>query len=146
MSDPERLTAECEVFTWFLVGAEPSGYVVERYRAAHAMSRTYIPPDRFEMWLVRLARSGPFWTKLTDSYARVFAPRSALRKKLVLVLAILETCPPYYRAWEPGGTARRSALLLVLGARGLGFLGALAVGTLVCSPLLIGRMWRLGAR
>ncbi len=146
MSEAERLAAECRVFTRFLVGAPASVYVVEHYRAAHAVSRAYVPTDRFEAWLVRLARGGPLWTKLTDSYARVFAPRSALRKKLVLVLAILETCPPFYRAWEPGGAVGRSALLVALVLRGLGFLVALVLGTLICSPLLIGRPWRRGGR
>jgi len=72
---------------------------------------------------------------VTDAYATIFAPHSALRKKLVLVLAILEVSPPFCRELENlqgGGLATQA---LRVGARLLVFTPALLVGVIMLLPV-----------
>jgi hypothetical protein len=70
---------------------------------------------------------------MTDGYAALMARDAALRKKLVLLLAILETCSPFYRQIDrtiPGsraaaatkaiGRATLSAMLLMASGLVLG--------------------------
>lgn len=91
------LARECATFTRFLIGCQPDAYVQEKYSQAHQVSDAYSAGDRFETILTRFATAGPILTRIADAYARLFAPRCKLRNKLVLLLAILETCAPYYR-------------------------------------------------
>ena len=94
MSD--TLDRECDVFCRYLTGAEAGDYVRSRYRAAH--ERGALEPrdgaSAFDRALVALARAGPFATRLADSHARVFTSGGLLRRKLVLVLALLEVREP----------------------------------------------------
>jgi hypothetical protein len=93
--DSGALDRECTVFCRYLIGQEPNQYVKEKYRAAHQTrslrGELTHPADDF---LVKAARIGPWSTKIIDSYTRVFRPFSMVRKKLVLLLAILECCAP----------------------------------------------------
>jgi len=93
--DHEALDRECAVFCRYLIGQQPSEYVKRKYREAH-QSRLFnhVLPDPRDSLLVTLARIGPWSTKIIDSYARVVRPFSTVRKKLVLLLAILECCSP----------------------------------------------------
>jgi len=43
-------------------------------------------------------------TRSCDAYARFFSPRGALRKKMVLLLAILELTPPYFHFIDAADT------------------------------------------
>lgn len=139
------LERECRTFTRYLVGRDPSPYVVEKYCEAHAT----LPAFRgglFDEQLTRVARWRPLAAFAADAYARFFAPRGALRKKLVLALAILETSPPFFREFErpPGGG--RAGQALRLGTRLLVFVATLFVATIVFLPvhLLAARRGRTG--
>jgi len=95
MLDYNALDRECAVFCRYLIGQEPNEYVKKKYRAAHKTGflrgeRTY-PTDSF---LVKAAGIGPWSTKIIDAYTRLFRPFSTVRRKLVLLLAILESCAP----------------------------------------------------
>ena len=83
------LERECRVFTRYLVGREPSEYVRAKYADAHTIVPAYATLDAFHRRLLGIARTGPAFTRLADAYTRAFAPRGALRKKLILLLAIL---------------------------------------------------------
>jgi NADH dehydrogenase len=112
----EDLDAECRAFTLHVIGREADDYVHAKYRAAHDRLAALHSRDAFDLFLVRFARRGRLLTKLADAYAAVAMPSSVLRRKLVLLLAILETCPPYHRILdEPagGGPVRASARLVV---------------------------------
>jgi hypothetical protein len=94
--DVKVLERECSVFCRYLIGKEPNDYVQRKYREAHrSPPLAHIdysnPSDSF---LVKLARISPWNTKLIESYARVFHQSSLVRKKLILLLAILESCAP----------------------------------------------------
>jgi hypothetical protein len=119
-----------------LLGRDASEYVCLKYAAAHAALSTLSPVSRFDSFLVRFARTGPRCTKIADAHAAIFAPDSLLRKKLVVLLAILETSSPYCELIDaPLGSGRPILALAALGLVGVGALVALAVGVPVLLPI-----------
>lgn len=121
-ADPGALARECGVFTRYLAGIAPSGYVVSRYAAAHPSLPT--PPSEappIDQLLVGAAARGVLLCRAADAYARWFRPRGLLRQKLVLALAVLENSPPTHRTLTAASTG--SPLRV-----GLGVAGALALG------------------
>ena len=102
-----QLEEECRTYTRYLIGQMPSEYVVAKYLDFHRKSDTLgaLKFDRFDRFLVRVSARGPFWARLADSYASLFRKNSALRKKLVLTLALLECAPPSFEKLDktPGG-------------------------------------------
>ena len=93
---------ECQVFTQFLVSQNPSEYVIKKYQQAHSNLEVYngSSADPFELFLVRLALKNRILTRAVDAYASFFHKRSLLRRKFILLLAILENSPPYYLQFE----------------------------------------------
>ena len=113
----DLLTRECLVFTRYLLGIAASAEIVASYRRAHEVSRVDRADSRMDVALVRCARSGPAWTRLADAYAGVFAASGSLRRKLVLLVAILESRPETADDLDlADGTTRTRALLRAFGA------------------------------
>jgi hypothetical protein len=96
MTDPAELDRECEVFCRYLCDEPPSDYVRAKYRAAHEVGAIEPPggATSFDRALVTMAASTPGFTRAIDGYARVFTASGLLRRKLVALLAILETRSP----------------------------------------------------
>lgn len=116
MSD-RQLERECRVFTKHLTGSEPGEYVLERYIGAHRVRTEFTSRSRLDRFLCSFAGFSPLMARLADGWAVVFAPTSVLRRKLILLLAMLESCAPHYRRLEEvrGGRARILAGLAVRG-------------------------------
>ena len=132
--EPRPFDLECESFTRHLVGVAPNPYVLGRYEAAHAARPDAFTAARgFGAFTVSLGRLGPFPARMADAYCRLFEPRGVLRRKLVLLLAILETTPPFHREFDAvrgSRTAQAASLAAGLAAWAL----ALGLGTLVLLP------------
>ncbi len=141
-ADDSPLDRECVVFTSYLVGLRPDAYVRRRYAEAHATVPGLEAVDRFEAILIGFARRHPALTKMADAYARIFRPASSLRRKLVLLLAILESTSPTSDEVDRavGGSPASVALRLV--GRGLTAIASLAAGTI----LLTAARLRYGGR
>jgi hypothetical protein len=113
------IEAECRVFSRFLVSQEPAPYVLDSYaRLRHSATPADTDPTRLiERALLSVAQRGPTAVAIADSYAKFFVPRSLLRCRLVLLLAILENSPRTERvlnsATEGGPAAIIFSLLLV---------------------------------
>ena len=91
MDEGEKLQAECRVFTRYLIDAEPDAYVSSRYAAAlKQLQRDLVADTGFDRLLLALARLNTLFTRAVDVYSRFFAPASTLRRRLVLLLAIIE--------------------------------------------------------
>jgi hypothetical protein len=136
MSDLRALERECEVFARYLVGRPPSAYVRRNYLAGHDAGVL----DRAERGvldavLVRVAAGGPTAARVADAYARVFDRGAVLRRKLVLLLAILESSPPTHAEFVPAGAVGRLRVLSRLAGAVAGFLAALGAGALVFLPI-----------
>jgi hypothetical protein len=84
--------------------------------------------------MVLFAARGGWRVRVADAYARIFRPHGALRQKLTLLLAVLESAPATHREFTSGGSGvaaaiGRSALSL------LGFGVAFLTGLLLLGPV-----------
>ena len=140
MADATRLTdgleQECRTFSGYLIGAEPTDYIVRKYQAGHAaipfMSRKLVNP--FEVTLVIFAGKGRIRARIADAYARIFFPHGALRQKLVLLLAIMETAPTTFAPFTRGGRGFPHAVWGITGSLA-GFGLSLMAALLVLGPV-----------
>ncbi len=101
-ADSEHLERECRTFTRLLSGMPASPYVIIKYIDAHGVHPALDDAAGFERTLIHAASAGPFAARLADAYARRAMPRGVLRKKLVLLLAILETSRGFHREIDAG--------------------------------------------
>ena len=79
--------------TRYLIGRRPSDYARAKYRAGHRAGGGG-PGDvgpSFDDELLEFGRRGPWAMRVADSWASRFSPGGKLRRKLVLLLAILES-------------------------------------------------------
>ena len=96
MNDTD-LRIEANVFGRYLVGEAPSEALVERYCAAnHAIAAVH-GDDEF----VAYVRNRPWSVSLLDAAAGLTATNSLLRKKLLVMTAIVETTPELTAKTEP---------------------------------------------
>ncbi len=125
---------ECCVFTRYLLQCDADAYVIDHYAAANA-ALDLSPASGFDESMLGFARVGPLSTRIADSYASLFNRTATLRKRLVLLLAILETRPPFHQAIDqtPGGPLLFARLSLTAGAAAV----CLFAGTLVFTPLRV---------
>jgi hypothetical protein len=136
----DQLERECVSFTRYLTGLMPSAYVTGKYKEFHRKSDALagLKSDPFDQFLVETAARGPGWTRLADSYASRFRKGSALRKKLVVTLAILECAPPSFEVLDAVKGGGAAAAILRMGC------GAAVYGACVLASLAIflpARVW-----
>ena len=92
--NPTQLDRECRTFGLYLIGRTPDAYVIAKYRKCHGEGgRIAESAGRFDRFLESVAARGPFWARLADTYASRFRKYGPLRKKMVLMLALLECSP-----------------------------------------------------
>jgi hypothetical protein len=129
------LDRECVAFAKYLTGGSADGYVRDCYRAAHERGELAgLPePSGFERALVRLATI-PVTARVVDVYTALFMKRALVRRKLVLVLAILESCAPSYRYFENPDGGGTTGVLARLVARSIASTLALLASILVVAP------------
>ncbi|MFZ5622805.1 MAG: hypothetical protein ACOY71_00060 [Gemmatimonadota bacterium] len=95
MADPHgdrRLAQEADAFCRALVDRAPSDYVLRKYVEGH-QSLPDQPVDPLDRHLLAIAQRGPFAARQADAYARFARPAGLLRRKLILLVAILESAP-----------------------------------------------------
>lgn len=140
MTTPDPLERECVAFTRYLTGLRPTERVIGAYREAHARSAALsgTPPGAFDRLLLRAARSGGIGSRLVDAYAAVFHRRALVRRKWVVLLAILEACAPSADLFDTPETAGRLALVARLAANCLVSVAALAVAAVAFGPFHLG--------
>ena len=131
-----QLEQECRSYARYLIGRTADDYVVRKYLAYHEQNRTAITPsDPFDRFLINLSARGPWWACLADVYASRFHRYSALRKKLVLTLAVLECSRDSFWYVDAAGA---EGLLRVLGRLSWSasvYLYTLAVAILLLAPV-----------
>jgi hypothetical protein len=140
MSDAgDHLTRECRLFCRYLADLDATPEIVRAYRSAHEIEGLNIgattPIDRA---LLRLAAGGRTLTRLADSFAAVAARNSALRKKLVVLVAILESRGPSAAAIDRASPGSRVAWVIGAALQGGGWLLRFVVASLLLVPL---RLW-----
>lgn len=128
------LDAECRVFTRHLIGTDPDAQVLRTYRDAVARVDALGPADAFDGRLLAFASRGPLRASLADGYAALLAPSSALRKRLVMLLAILESRAPFHRTID-ASLGSRGIMLGRLVATSMGAVAAAVLGVMIFLPL-----------
>ena len=135
MSQAAELGRECDVFVRYLSRADSTPYVRAKYTRAVERIPSLRARPGFESRLLRFAGRGPTAARIADAYAALLAPDSVLRSRLVLLLALLESTPPYHEAIErppPGASAKELSGAIVAGMAGV---ISLVAGLLVLLPL-----------
>jgi hypothetical protein len=133
----EQLGTECQVFTRYLIDAAPPSEVVAAYRRAHEVSPV-APRDSLralDRALLRVARMGPRSARAADGYAAAFAKGSLLRRKLVLLVAILESRQHTAVLFDTAEPGSRAAWVFTVGLRMAGCVLAVCFAALVIVPL-----------
>lgn len=129
----EDLRRECQTFTRYLLGTDPTEYICAQYERAHAARGETRAPASFDRALVQAAGKHPWLARLADSYAVVFRRRGTLRQKLVLLLAILESTKPTAAVLDAADGA--VATILSGAVRGCLFPIWLLVGLIIFTPV-----------
>jgi hypothetical protein len=133
----DRLSGECHIFCRYLIDQAPNHYVLQKYKDGHrarSLSRNFAP-NRFDQTLVRIAAINTFATRIVDTYTRVFFKTAVIRKKLVLLLAILESCAPTHSRLDAAESRARPMLFMSILQKLLFFSVALFFSAIVLMPL-----------
>ena len=105
----ERLARECLIMTRYLSGSDPTAAVVHAYQRAQAQGVVGARPARFDRLLTSLAGRNPSLTRAFDSYATALTRTNMLRRKLILLLTILESSwPAASHSWCQSASAASS--------------------------------------
>ena len=134
--EPHILDRECNVFFEYLTGQNPSDYVLNKYREAGTKGLfPDLEKNPLDQFLLNISAFHPIVAKLVDAYSSVFFKRSIVRKKCILLLAILESCPigsEYFDVPEQGS---KSILFVKMLWKAAGFFVALIVSIVFLMPL-----------
>ena len=139
------LDRECLAFSAYLVKQRPNDYVMSKYREAHNMGGDFKQGEEifFDRLLINASFVNPVAAKLVDAYTAIFRRKSVVRRKWILLLAILESCTPTYRYFDCPDSGGKVRLVGGLVWRGLIFLLALGVSIIVFMPFhIICSLWK----
>jgi NADH dehydrogenase len=141
--DAELHERECRVFSRYLTGQLPEAGMCEKYSEALAsrQHRLLEVHGRFDALLLRLAAVHPLLTRFTDIYSRFCYSDSVLRRRLVMLLAVLETRGSVFMQLDSPNCAGMAGFLFGMGVRGVAsvVLLVLSLFTLLPLQLLLGR-------
>ena len=88
-----ELEREARIITNYLVGKPCTEELVQRYVEANLKQPIYIAPEEEKLW--RKAVRGPYWMAFIDSGLAFVRPKSQIRRKIFVMLAILEASVEY---------------------------------------------------
>ena len=124
---------EAKILSKYLVGKECSEEIIQRYQEAANKLNAGLNDTEQKTWNKMLSSS--FYLKLIDSGLAISNPQSALRKRIFIMLAILEASPDFTASFLP--QEKSIFYLIPLGFKaGLSAL-YLAFGTLTVKALKI---------
>ncbi len=132
----EALEKECKDLSRYLIGRAPSELVVRAYVQAHELGSLTQPEgaDGYDRLLLNMGRRGGVLAKSADVHARFFANTGVLRRKLVLLLAILETDAEGRAAADSVSQEHLLSFIAKLGVSGVSSVALLALGLPVLLP------------
>ena len=119
----------------YLVSQDPTPYVLSCYQRACSSIASGAPLSLIDRGSLALARLGAGPARVADAYARVFRPYGPLRRRLILLLAILENSPPSDRPLNTAREGSRSAIMAGMALTLLGGGGCLLLGIVLLGPV-----------
>jgi NADH dehydrogenase len=125
------LRRECDVFCRYLLGSRPNAYTLAKYVGGHASIPFALAGGLSceDERVLAFACRNPLCARIADAWSRVASPHSALRQKLVLLVAILE-----YSDTDVDLTGATPTGILGAGVSVAGFALALAAGLILFTP------------
>jgi nucleoside-diphosphate-sugar epimerase len=132
-----ELAREARVFARHLLGADATDYVVAQYQSAHDSRPELAAADPFDRATVALGRRHWIVARLVDAGAAVLRPRGILRRKMVLLVAILESAPPFHTTIDSGLGNSRAVAVARMFWTGTVAAALVLVGVLVLAPVLL---------
>jgi nucleoside-diphosphate-sugar epimerase len=130
------LVAECRAFTSYLVGCSSSPYVEECYILAaqeHGLADE-VDFSCFDRATLRVARLGCTSARWADSYCALFRRNGILRRKLILLAAILEHVSPTSKAFDDVEPSSLARTFFSIGAFGLTSVVSVLIGAMILFP------------
>lgn len=140
----EALRQECRTYTRYLIGAEPSEYVVSKYEEFHRSAAAQPARSGFDKLLLKLSARSTWWTRLADTYASRFFRGSTLRRKLVLLLGLLECAPPSAAHLDAPGSRSVVGAWIGLALSAVRYAVSLAASLMLFAPLHLASASRRG--
>jgi nucleoside-diphosphate-sugar epimerase len=135
-----KLGEEADRFSRYLVGAPASDYLRDHYaRANFALGLDLEADAEADRAVLDFAGQGPLQLKAADAYCVFFFRGSALRRKLVLMAAILEHAAPSDAAFEPPPRTAPITVAARMFAYCAAFGLSLLVGVAALGPKRLGR-------
>jgi nucleoside-diphosphate-sugar epimerase len=133
------LDRECKVFTRYLIKEDPSSYILEKYSEAHVVSKIFndLSISSFDIFLLNTSVRCTILTKLVDAYTSIFKKDSLFRKKMILLLAILENSAPAFLYFERPGKPGITAFVTRLFSQGIVFALNLIFSVVLFTPVKI---------
>ena len=132
----ELLTRECVALHRYLMGGPPSEYVVEKYEAAHRhLPALTTSSGWFDNFLLAASQRYSWLMRMVQVYARIFAPAAMVRKKAVLLLAIVECCAPALVSLQAARTRSPAVAVVMSTGTVVAFAFLLLVAALVLAPI-----------
>jgi len=130
------LEAECRSFTRYLIGREPPEYVIGKYLDAHEKSGIFeVRSDAMNRLLITFSAYHPSLAAVVDAYTTLFFRQAEVRKKWVVLIAILESCSPTDASFDvPDVRDTPSLWGLIVGKAAL-FVLALLLSMLLILPI-----------
>ena len=134
------LEHECTVFTYYVIKQKPSDYVLSKYRQAHSIADFACTSETalFDRFLLHISAKQPLLTKLVDAYTSIFLRSSIVRRKWILLLAILESCSPTDRCFDSPESSSKTFLFIGMLGKGIVFLFSLFLSLILLMPFHLG--------
>ena len=129
----ERDVREARTFASYLGSPSFPSEISDRYHAAIGDWRIG-SSDRFDAWLVGFAAMSPALTSLADTYARFARPYGDLRRRLTLMLALLETHGATHAAYDRARASSAAAAWLALAGAGTVWALRALLAAVICAP------------
>jgi hypothetical protein len=138
----DPLVRECALLCTYLVGHPPGEYVTRKYVEAHHRLSPRLGSETSRDPVLALAKRGLHAAGLVDAYTRVFRRDSIFRRKLILLVAILECAPSTAAIFEaPPSSSSAVRVMVHLLPPAMVFLVRLVVSVPVVGPLdLVSRL------
>jgi hypothetical protein len=140
MPNEEGLVAEARTFAAYLGASSVPPEIAERYRMVVAAWER----QGFDAWLGRIAAAHPVLASLADAYARRAWPYGDLRRRLTLMLALLESHGTTHAAYDRASPAPAAVVWLMLAGFGTLWVVRTLLAFLLFAPLHL--VSRLAAR
>ena len=133
----QTLDQECDLFTRYLIHQSSDHYIREKYREAHLYLNIYSgrEPCYFDYYLTDISRNSVFHTRIVDTYSRILFRNSIVQKKLILLMAILESCYPSHLYFDHLSSSDRTISFITISYNMSSFIFLFSIALVILGPI-----------